>query len=101
MRPDISSLNVMSTTHLPENDPEITKEGSVASSVLWIDWDGPKDTLNPKKYVPPDLHFILLDQNHQLDLSQKMDGDRDCVLLHVHLSCVFFYGCSSNLANSR
>jgi len=92
---------VNSTTRLPKSDPEITKEESVASGILWIDWDGPKDTLNPKKYVSPDLHVIPLNQNHQLDFSEKMDGDCDCVLLHIHLSRVFLHGCSSNLANSR
>lgn len=41
---------------LPENANETThyKDGSGAykepgSSVLWVDWDGPEDTLNPRK----------------------------------------------------
>ena len=51
------SHNIMASpvdvAHVPKSITETTKEEYDASSVLWIDWDGPLDTLNPKKYVPP------------------------------------------------
>lgn len=36
--------------HVPKSITETTKEEYDASSVLWIDWDGPLDTLNPKNW---------------------------------------------------
>ena len=41
---------------VPQKSTEIIREETTvddANDVLWVDWDGPTDPMNPKKWVMP------------------------------------------------
>ena len=41
------------TEKVPQTRTENTSEETSEANVLWVDWDGPGDPMNPKKYVVP------------------------------------------------
>ena len=67
--------------------PNSTRE--LDDHILTIDWDGPDDPENPRKYARHHFPFRIRLNWLQLELQQEVASNNDRVCVHVHQPCFF------------
>ena len=112
---DIDESSLDETIAPKEQLPEDIEDRYVAShgirgqgkedrdhDTILVDWDGPYDPENPKKYVayffPSTIESLTL-FIFQLDLRPEVANHSCCLLVHFHLTCCFFNGSASVTAD--
>jgi hypothetical protein len=73
-----------------------TEDGrSHSPNEIVVDWDGPEDILNPKKFVRTPILLSGVYSQTQLVISEEMDFNCNCVAVHLSQPCFFLHDCTS------